>query len=345
MRLLIVKLSALGDVIQTLPALALLRRDWPEAQIDWVVEERNAELLKGHSYLRRLILFRKEFLSRPGELKSFLKSLRQEYYEAIIDFQGLLKSALMARLARGRLRFGFANHREGSPFFYTVKFQPYDLELHAVRRYLLLAKKVTLYLRYGKEFDPEEPLELIRDIPLEGERPEGFLFPKPYFLFIPSARWETKLWPFTYWEELLALLEEYRKDFDIYFVGAKGEQAEPYAEAMARKYKGVFTLIGKLSLRELVYVMRGALGVVTVDTGPMHLASLLNKPIIALFGPTSPGRTGPWSDYSRVLQANLFCSPCFRRQCRDRACMYSLKPETVFQEMQYLLRNLPKIMT
>ncbi|MFN3568053.1 MAG: lipopolysaccharide heptosyltransferase II [Caldimicrobium sp.] len=339
MKLLIVKLSALGDVIQTLPALSYLKKVLPSAQIDWVVEEKNAQLLKEHPYLSRVILFNKSYLKHIYQLRKFLLELREVEYTAVIDFQGLLKSALITFFTKNLYSIGFSNSKEGSSLFYKVKFAPYDRELHAVKRYLLLAQKSYFFLLEGKEVQPKE-IEIIREVPLSEERPFNFEAKKPYFILIPSARWKTKLWPPSYWENFIGLTKTLRKDFDFYFVGDKKEPFKSFAENLSEKYEGVYSFVGKTNLKELLYLIKRSEIVITVDTGPMHLASLLNKPIIALFGPTSPQRTGPWSEKYIVLKSNLPCQPCFKKNCAHTQCMYLLKPETLYTTLQDFL---PKI--
>ncbi|MFN4197271.1 MAG: glycosyltransferase family 9 protein [Caldimicrobium sp.] len=341
MKLLIVKLSALGDVIQTLPALAYLKKVLPSAQIDWVVEERNSQLLQDHPYLSKLILFNKSYLKNIYQLKKFFLELRRDEYTAVIDFQGLLKSALITFFTKKLYSIGFSNSKEGSHFFYKVKFAPYDKELHAVKRYLLLAQKSYFFLLEGKEVQPDE-IDIIRDVPIPEEKPQYFETKKPYFILIPSARWETKLWPLHYWENFINLSKALRKDFNFYFVGGNQEPFKTFAESLSEKYEGVYSLIGKTNLKELVYLMKRCEIVITVDTGPMHLASLLNKPIIVLFGPTSPQRTGPWSDAYIVLKADLPCQPCFKKNCAITQCMLLLKPETLYNTLQTFLSKIYK---
>ncbi|MCS7199871.1 MAG: glycosyltransferase family 9 protein [Caldimicrobium sp.] len=336
MRLLIVKLSALGDVIQTLPAIALLKKEWPFVKIDWVVEERNGALLIAHPFVSNTLLFKRELFTKPKEFAFFLRKLRSEKYTAVVDFQGLFKSAFLVLFSKAQYKIGFANHREGSPLFYNVKLRPYDPDLHAVRRYLLLARKTISYLTFGKEIEVEVEREIPREIPLPEKRPP-MEFPKPYMLLVAGARWETKIWPYSHWETLLKLTEDQRKNLDFYFIGAKTEEAlRRFAETMSERYTGVFSLVGKLDLPELVYVIKRSEGVITIDTGPMHLASLLNKPILALFGPTSPQRTGPWSERFITLTAKLPCQPCFKRKCKSLSCMISLSPEQVVEELSNL---------
>ncbi len=336
MQFLIVKLSALGDVIQTLPALNLLKRVYPEAEIDWIVEERNGELLLDHPYLRRVFFFKKDFFKNPGKFFSFIRNLRKTQYTAIIDFQGLLKSGILTFFAKSRYKIGFSNHREGSPLFYNVKFPPFDPELHAVKRYLLLVKNTVNFLTPEVSFSfPED--EILYHHPLVEHKPT-LETKRPYLILIPGARWETKLWPFAHWKSFLELSSELRKKYDFYFIGSEKErEIKIWAEEMEKSFSGVFSLIGKLSLKEVVFLIKRAEFIVSVDTGTMHLASLLNRPILALFGPTSPQRTGPWSKNSFVIQEKLSCVPCFKRRCLTLTCMQGLSPEKVWTKLKELL--------
>ena len=336
MKILIVKLSALGDVLQVLPALNLLKKIYPQAEIDWLVEERNAELLINHPWLKRVLLFNKEFFKKPKVFYNFVRELRKTSYEAILDFQGLLKSGIFVFLAKARYKMGFRNHREGSPLFYNVKFPPYDPNLHAVKRYLDLVIKSAKFLTQDVSI-PEFNSKILYEIPLP-ERKPPFSPSKPFILLIAGARWETKLWPFENWKSFLEIAGDLRKKITFYFIGAPTEkELKAFAEEAEKNYQGVFSLVGKLSLKELVFLMKEAEVVLSVDTGTMHLASLLNKPILALFGPTSPERTGPWSELSIVLRESLACSPCFKRTCKNPLCMKNLSPERVKRELIHLL--------
>jgi len=338
LKILIVKLSALGDVLQTLPALNLLKKIYPEAEIDWLVEKRNAELLINHPWLKRVLLFNKDFFKKPKAFYNFVKDLRKTSYDAIIDFQGLLKSGIFVLLSKGRYKIGFKNHREGSPFFYNVKFPPYDPELHAVKRYLDLVIKSAKFLTEDVKI-PEINSKILYEIPLPEKKPT-FSVKKPFIVLIAGARWKSKLWPFENWRKFLEITEDLRKKLNFYFVGGPSEEKlRAFSEEAEKIYHGVFSLVGKLSLEELVYLMKESEVVLSVDTGTMHLASLLNKPILALFGPTSPERTGPWSEKFIVLKEPLVCSPCFNRTCKKPFCMINLSPEKVKKALMELLNQ------
>ena len=336
-RILIVKLSALGDVVQALPVLAALKRGHPGLEIDWVAERPQAELLEGHPLLRRLIVFpRREILAlfkrgRPaGAIKlfrEFLSALRAEHYDAVLDLQGLFKSAIPVALSRSSRKLGFANHREGSTLPLTEKLPPYDPDLHAVRRYLLAAEAL------GGVSEPVKfPLPRYPSPEEVAER--RALPPPPWLIFIPATRWRTKLWP----EENWRTLSEKARGLGLPLLWVGGPGDREYVERCAAYGEN---LCGRLTFKELCGILSGARAVVSVDTGPMHLAAALDRKVVALFGPTAPWRTGPFGEGHRVLRAGLPCSPCFRKKCRDPRCMQALTPEEVLSALSEINKSLP----
>jgi len=335
-KLLLVKLSALGDVVQTLPVLAALKRVHPGLAIHWVVEEEQAELLAGHPLIERLLVFPRRRILRclrnPRTVprgwslaRKFLRDLRAERYDAVLDLQGLLKSALVVALARSRRRIGFANHREGSPLVLTEKLPPYDPDLHAVRRYLSAAEHLG-----GRPEPVEFPLPPHPSAETVGRRLR--LPPPPWLVFIPATRWPTKLWPDEHWRDLAG--RACALGLPLLWIGGPGDR--DYLAGLALKGTD---LSGRLSLKELAGILSGAAAVVSVDTGPMHLAAALGRPVVALFGPTAPWRTGPFGEGHRVLRAGLPCSPCFRRSCPEPRCMSGISPEEVLQALTETLER------
>ncbi len=336
-RILIVKLSALGDVIQTLPVLAALRRGHPQLHIDWVVEEEIAPLLEGHLLIDRLLplprrrilksLYSSKNLSGAFHLlRRFWKELRRENYDVILDLQGLLKSALVTLAARAPRKIGFANGREGSPLVLNEKLPPYPPDLHAVKRYLLAAE----YLG-----GLPEPVEFpLPPFPSAEEVARKLALPSPpWLIFIPATRWPTKLWPSENWRKLVELA----CDSGLPLIATGTSQERAYvSQCVGEK---VYNLAGRLSLPELAGILSGAQAVVSVDTGPMHLAAALGRPVVALFGPTAPWRTGPFGKIHRVLRLELPCSPCFRKRCPEPRCLQGLSPEKVWQTLKEVLGN------
>ncbi len=326
MKVLLVKLSAFGDVVQTLPVLAALKEAGHE--VHWIVEEAVAELLEGHPLLDRLFVARRvqwlaEYLEKPfrvaSEVRKFVHLLREENYDLVLDLQGLLKSAVWVGLARGRLKVGFANHREGSPYFYNYLLPPYDPDQHAVWRYL--SPLVLLGLEVN---EPCFPLPALPE-----SLPHLLELPQPYVVFVPCTRWASKLWETKYWARLSSLFWE--KGLYPVFVGGKGDRV--YVERiLALDGAQGSSLCGQLSLLELAALLKGAHLVVSVDTGPMHLAAAVGTRVVALFGPTAPWRTGPFGRAHTVISAELPCSPCFKKYCPERTCLRQLSPEMVWEK-------------
>ncbi len=332
MRILIVKLSALGDVVQALAVLPVLRARWPEAEIYWLVEEAAADLVKDHPLLNGVFVSQRKHWLRNLRLGSWKQALalvhrlREESFDLVLDLQGLLKSAVWVALARARKKCGFANHREGSTWPLSHPLPPYEPERHAVWRYLDAAAYLT-----GQEISrvsfPLPPLPEGKAVCKRLGLPEDFV------LFIPGARWETKRWPPAAWARLACLLKDSGSP-EIFVVGGPGDRV--LAQEIMAEGALVRSLCGKTSLLELAALLKRARLIITVDTGPMHLAAALGKKVVALFGPTAPWRTGPFGSGHRILRLGLSCSPCFRKTCPEPVCLLHLNPEQVFEEARTL---------
>jgi len=344
MEILIVKLSAIGDVIHTLPALTALRRHYPNAQIDWLVESAAADLVQGHAALSRVLIWRRrEFvkLLKAGRLptavrlfSSLLLQLRDTRYDLILDFQALLKSSLWIFLARGRRKAGFGQgmeHSENSHLFLNERIPAISMEIHALDRGLSLLQALgipdmqVLYDLPIGEKDAGAALQLLLE--------NGVRLDQPLVAINPVAKWSTKLWTAKRFEELAERLLE--KGFQVAFTGSKEDRA--LIDEMAGTLgSSVARLDGRTSLKVLAAVYRLASAVVSTDTGPMHLAAAAGTPVVALFGPTAPWRTGPYGQGHVVLRAGVSCSPCFSRSCKTAefepmACMNRITVEQVVE--------------
>lgn len=349
MKILIVKLSAIGDVIHTLPALTALRRHYPNAQIDWLVESAAADLVQGHAALNRVLIWRRrEFvrLLKAGRLpsavrlfSSLLLQLRDTRYDLILDFQALLKSSLWIFLAKARRKAGFGQgmeHSEKSYLFLNQRIPAVSMEVHALDRGLTLLQALgipdmqVLYdLPIGKN-DAAAAQELLLE--------NGVQLDQPLVAINPVAKWPTKLWTAKQFEELAERLLE--KGFQVVFTGSREDRA--LIDEMAGKLgSSVIRLEGRTSLKVLAAVYRSANVVVSTDTGPMHLAAAVGTPVVALFGPTAPWRTGPYGQGHVVLRAGVSCSPCFSRSCKTAefepmACMNRITVEQVVEAVARL---------
>ncbi len=339
MKILIVKLSALGDVVQALAVLPALKAGLPQARLYWAVEEASAELLLGHPLLEKVYVSRRQnwlsafkkrgLRSTLREVSLFLRELRNEYFDVILDLQGLLKSGLLVALAKGKRRIGFANHREGSTLPLTQKLSPYEPEKHAVERYLDAA----LYLGGERPSPVSFPLP---PLPNPEVLKEKFGLKSEPAIFIPCARWQTKEWTQEGWIELAHLVQK-TFGLEIAFVGGAGDR--PYVAPILEKAPFVRSLCGQTSILELAGLLKLARLIVTVDTGPMHLAVAVGKRVVALFGPTAPWRTGPFGRGHRIVRLDLPCSPCFKKRCPESICLQQLTPEQVFHEVAELMIN------
>jgi heptosyltransferase-1 len=325
-RILIIKPSSLGDVTHALPVLRLLRRKWPAAQISWLVAPYCAGLLEGHKDLDEVILFdRRRFgtawksPSAGLELIRFKRDLRRRKFDLVIDLQGLLRSGWLAFYTGAPVRIGFANAREFAPLFYTHRVPIEDVEQHAVDRYLKIAAAL------GCETSPVE-----FDFPLtdaDREYVDSIIPAEPFAVLLPGTNWPTKRWPAEHFEELV---EPLRERFGLASVLAGGADA---AE-LAPQIPGALNLAGRTSLPQLVALLQRASLVVANDSGPMHIAAALGRPLVTMFGPTNPVRTGPYGRPECVVELELPCSPCYRRYCAHQSCLRWLSIEPVLEAAQ-----------
>jgi heptosyltransferase I len=333
-RILLIKLSSLGDVIHTLPTLEAVRSLYPQGHITWLVEDTNAPVLAGHPDLDevwpvpRPRLRNGRFLENVRDLIQTGRRLREEPFDLVIDLQGLLKSAVWAALARGERKVGYNRTREFSYLALTERLAPFDPEAHAVWRYLNVARHL------GAPATPPRfrlglntPEDLSRLLPLKTGQPLAVLH--------PGARWPTKLWPGAYWARLAEWLACHQ-GFQIVITGSPGDRILA-AEIIAQAKVPLTNLAGRTSLAELAALLQHARLAVTTDTGPMHLAAALGTPVAALFGPTAPWRTGPFGEGHEVVRLTLPCSPCFRRNCPEPWCLTELPVSSAQEAVEKIL--------
>jgi lipopolysaccharide heptosyltransferase I len=320
-RVLIVKLSSLGDLVHALPTIRCLREGLP-AHITWVVNAVYAPLLRHAADVDEVISFDRQ---RPLRgLWRVIQELRRRKFDLVIDLTGLFKSALISRLARGRLCIGPSYAREFAWLFYHRQVGLKDLDRHAVERYLDVVRALEV-----KDGDRVFPLSFPSWVPSEDGK-------KPVVVLIPSARWHSKRWSAASFAEVADRLR--RDGVQVILVGGELPSGEdPLAQVV-----GIMDLRGRTSLSELGGVLQRADLVVANDTGPMHLAVALGRRVIALMGPTDPNRTGPYGTGHRVLSTRPPCSPCFSKVCRNPAgqvCLQDLRPAEVYATAIELLNT------
>jgi lipopolysaccharide heptosyltransferase I len=344
MRLLIVKISAIGDVIMTLPVLDAFKRSFPDISIDWVTGEAASSVLKGNPHIENLVVYpQKEMLSMarsplnwPSLCRvgmDFLRNLRGRRYDMALDFQGLLKSGVITWLARADIRSGFAGTREGSSFFLNHRLPPYDPDEHAVDRYLRLAASHGAMAPSPAVF----PLVTGENDRLEADavlEKAGVSQGRKFAVLVPGTVWPTKMWTVSGFAALADMMA-HRLGLVPVITGAASD-AMLAADIISGSAVMPVDITGRTSLLSLAEIFRRASVVVSVDTGPMHLAVAAGARVVALFGPTAPWRTGPYGAGHRIVRSGVDCSPCFRRLCDSCECMSGISPEMVMEAVEEL---------
>lgn len=325
-KILMIKPSAIGDVVHTLPILNLLRKRFPNAKISWLLTPACAGLLEGHPMLDEIILFeRKRFgesWRNPSAAKglfSFARDLRDRKFDLVIDLQGLLRSGWLTWQTGAPVRVGFANAREFAWIAYTHRVKIATMQQHAIERYLRVAEALGCG-RAPVEFpfatndaDRQHVATLLADI-------------GPLAVLLPGTNWATKRWPIDYFAQLVAPLRENHR---LAVVVAGG----PDVSSLAKLIPDAVDLTGKTNLRQLTALLERADLVIANDSGPMHIASALGKKLITIFGPTNPIRTGPFQRLDTVIRLDIACSPCYSRECSHHSCMRWLTPSQLLRQV------------
>lgn len=323
MNILLVRTSAMGDIVHALPVLAALRKHYPEAKIGWVVEAVFAPLLANHPDLDALIeVHTRTWRHQPmrnawAGLRSALATLRAFGADIAIDLMGNHKGALLARLSGAKRVLGAMrrDRREPSSALW-IKEQVAVAGVHAIDRvHSLLA-----------------PLGIVGPpIDLGGAR----LLPDaqpcrqddaPYAVIQPGAGWGNKQYPAAWWGTVARQLAD-QTGWDVRVPIAPGE--EELVATVAASSEGSAHSVDARAFRDLVALLRGARLVLGGDTGPIHLAHALGVPVLSVMGPTDPARHGPYGSPQSTLWQQLSCSFCYKRISGTRACLLAIPPERV----------------
>ncbi|MDQ1333582.1 MAG: Lipopolysaccharide heptosyltransferase [Thermodesulfobacteriota bacterium] len=345
MNILIVKLSAIGDVVHALPFLEALRKKFRGARIDWVVEEDSSQILFGHPALNRVIVSRRKSwqirltkTTRPvsviRDICHFLNELRSSHYDLVIDLQGLLKSGVWVGLSKGRRKIGISGSREGAGCFLSERPIPVNYGQHAIDRYLRVAEYIGCdgAGRGGRIPYDESDRESVDEVLDRHGIQHG-----PLVAINPMAKWPTKLWEA---ERFAVLARRIRDELgcEVVFTGSNSDRPV-IRRMMGRMPSPPLNLAGQTSLKELAYLYTRCKLLVTTDTGPMHMAAAMGCRVVALFGPTAPWRTGPYGKGHKVIRSGIGCSPCFKKRCDHMTCMKEIGVDQVFEAVEKALRN------
>jgi heptosyltransferase-1 len=351
-KILLIKLSALGDVAHTTLALNKLRRRYPNARLDWLVKPAIGELLRHQPAIDNVIDFTRDTSAAWAALTSYARlaaKLRKARYDLVIDLHGQARTALLTFATGAPVRIGFdkerpevwANSRkvtddfrkhawhgarEGAWLFYTHHIPLPTLDVHVIDHYLSVGKLLG-FDTSPADFSfriPQSAYDRI-DALLRQYRVAG----KQFVVIAPRGNWETKRWP----DEKSADVARHflQGGYGVVVVGAPRERQ--IGANIARLAPGVTDLTGETSISELAALISRAAICIAHDSGPMHLAVALGRPVVALFGPSDTVWAGPYHRENAVVRAGLACSPCYLRRlsrCRHgHACMSDLPTQAV----------------
>lgn len=324
MKALVVKLSSLGDILHVLPAVCAFKEQ-TGAEIDWAVHPAFAPLVRCFRCVGRVIEIPRHHVL--AGLRGTLRELRRERYDLVLDFQGLAKSALVARLVRGMRRIAPSYAREGSGLFFRERAGRLDRSRHAV-------EQAFDTLRYLGLKRPEAPLAASDFILPEVARPAG----APLVALAPVSRWATKNWPPEKFSAVVRLLGAAWPGARFLVFGGKDDAAVG-AEIAAALPGRAENLCGKTSIAETLALLTRCDLLIANDTGPVHMAAAVGTRCLVVFGATRPEWTGPWGVGHRVVVAGLPCQPCVKRECArgDLACLAAVAPEAVRDAAEEML--------
>jgi lipopolysaccharide heptosyltransferase I len=368
-RILLIKLSAVGDVVHAFPFLNRLRQRYPAARIDWVLKPAIAELVRHHPAIDNVVLYPHGGSSHGWQSgwqaiasgRSLIADLRSVRYELVIDLHGQLRTAILSLATGAPQRIGFdrpravwraserkipsfarkhawQGAREGSWLAYTQRLSIPTLDMHAVDRYLRFGSMLGL-AEDAVDFSFAIPASSVdRADRLLREHSSG-IDDSRLAIVAPGTIWETKRWSTEGFTQVARYL--IRNNFTVVLIGSNSERA--ICKLVADAAPGAVNLAGITSLSELAAIIRRAAISITNDSGPMHLAVALNRPVVSIFGPTDPLWIGPYRRPGSVLTAALACSPCYLRRLsrcpNHHACMRGISAETVIERIETTLAS------
>jgi len=323
---LIIRLSSLGDIIHTLPAFSSLRRNFPEARISWIVEKKGKEILGLVPGIDEVIVARE---------KRWRKKIKNRNQIAL-DFQGLVKSGLMAFLSSSQKRIGFHRRNLKEPLaslFYTDRLEELPEGIHVISKNLKLLSKLGI-----KEEKFEFPLVVpneIREVVKEKLKKIGYRSNKKLIIYNIGAAWETKRWFLSRWVKLL----ERMKGEDFFPLLLWGDETEKEM-ALAVSEQTQAAISPFFSVKEVLTLIKDASLVISGDTFALQVACAFSVPVVGIFGPTNPRRNGPFNSQDKVAFAALKCAPCYKRTCSAvPKCLDAISAEEVAKMALELLEK------
>ena len=345
-RIALIQPSRIGDIVFSLPTLSGLRQLFPAARISWLVDERCQELVEGHPDLDESIIIPFKAMEKALKekkwfwiwqtLKQLRKELRGRSFDLSVDLHGLGKSALLVFMTGARFKIGSANTtgmKELSGFF-SKEIPPGPNDYHTVERNLALVRFL------GGTVEPPEFKFKISSSHREDVaallQQAGYEKGRPLIVIHPGAGWLSRRWPVDRFAELIYQL---KRDVPVQLAvigGAAGgsKEEELFHQLFSLTRVPVINLVHRLNLKQLIALLDQSALFIGNEAGPMHLAAALDKPVVAIIGPTIPELTGPFGSKARIVKKEVPCSPCRNRNCTDLKCMKAIEVSHVLETVR-----------
>ncbi|MCC6954391.1 MAG: glycosyltransferase family 9 protein [Deltaproteobacteria bacterium] len=335
-RYLIVLLGSIGDVVRAIPLATRIKKHVPGVQLSWAIEPKSRGILDGHDAIDELIVFERS--KGLPEFVRFLHTLRSKQFDVVLDLQRHFKSGITSLSTRAPRRIGFhrRNAKEFNWLFNSERIASFSDSLPKIAHYQkfgdLLGLPAASLLDFGSMYSPgdlDRARALIADRFASTGRPKAGI--------IVGSSWPSKDWPE---ERIVELAQRLSPTHDSVLIGGPAERERAEAIA-AREPKTTVSLAGETSLRELAALLSLCHVVVGCDSGPMHIAAAVGTPVISLWGPTSPIRSGPYKNESLVLQSSIGCAPCNRRTCPglEKLCMFDIPVDAVLAQLSVITHS------
>lgn len=346
-KILILRLSAVGDVIRTLPAVKAIKASLPFSSITWIVEEPSKALLGSQPEVNEVILFPRRRWSEGiksargwwktmGEVRRFILALRRQRFDVVLDFHGILKSGILSFLSGSRHRIGFdrTSSREGNFLFSNIKVKLPDERISRFKQNFALLKGMSLKVQntnYQLHI-PAKDREAVNSF----FNQRTFLFKRPLIAIHPGTSQKTR---YKRWEseQYARLGDRLIRELGATLIFTWGPSELDWVKGIQKRMKEP-SLLGPhtISLTQLGEVYRHCDLYIGGDTGPMHIASLMGIPVVVIYGPTDPVLNEPFGPHKKVRK-EVGCNPCRNRSCKELTCLNEITVEDVFKAIKEVL--------
>jgi len=340
-KILIIKPSSLGDIVLALPALSALRRNFPDAQISWLIRPEFGPLLENHPYLNEIISFDRKFLGKAwyhpkafASLVSLILRLRRSKFDAVFDFQGLFRTACLAYLSGCKIRFGIANARELAHLFYTHKVVQDQNCIHLVDYYLKIIKAAgatNVEVKFEIPVNPTDVDSANRLLASHDIRAGD------YVVFVPGSAHSDKCWPV---ERFASLADRISSKFDLPIISVGTESVKSIVDQIKNLTDvQIANLAGLTSLGELIALLKTAKLVVSNDTGPGHIAAALGTPLVMMFSWSNPARIAPYGRAECMVAREPYSRGLKIKSTDPKHSIKSITVDEVFQKVCEQIRG------